>query len=516
VGRLSWCWFVCVGALCGGCDAPPQATAEPVPDVGVAEAGPPGPPSVQPDTGTRLSPDVGGPAFDDAPTLSALTVVFDGTQRVLGLRARVDRTPNDFQLEFYGGDLDGEALEAAADDPSWATWDGAQLWVWVRINTPATPPDRARLRVSSSEDVWSAPLEANVGTPRSVGMAAPCDPRRVVDQCAEGAACLGEPSTCQPAAPPVLLSARAYLQPDVMTLGLRVLGVDPDDDLTAVELLPLDGAGAPLALDADGGFQAVAPEWIAEAPEGQRELAVAAPAVFEAACVPPAQDEYDRCVSRGEDEPACLERAIALADSCFVEQMPRLRSVRVRLLDAGGQRSESLEVEWEAVPELVAGDRCDGPGATGVCPEGTGCAALVEDAQAPRCEAPRAECPEAWSAVELGEETHESAGAEGPGGHGSCGGGRGVPHRYVPTRSGAHRVDAWAVEPGRDPVLWARSHCAFEDLGFELACNDDRAPGELDSALDLRLVEGEPVFLFVSGFAGSPLGAYRLRITAAP
>jgi hypothetical protein len=80
-----------------------------------------------------------------------------------------------------------------------------------------------------------------------------------------------------------------------------------------------------------------------------------------------------------------------------------------------------------------------------------------------------------------------------------------VAFSWVPPVDGVYRIETSGSS--YDTVLYVR---ADECLGPELACNDDWQ--DLQSQVELGLVGGQPVVIFVDGFGGD-LGEYRLRIS---
>lgn len=67
-----------------------------------------------------------------------------------------------------------------------------------------------------------------------------------------------------------------------------------------------------------------------------------------------------------------------------------------------------------------------------------------------------------------------------------------------------------------DTIVYIRSECV--DGTTELACNDDRASGDLQSDLEARNLGPGTYFVFVEAYGGVPTGTapFELQVTARP
>ena len=77
--------------------------------------------------------------------------------------------------------------------------------------------------------------------------------------------------------------------------------------------------------------------------------------------------------------------------------------------------------------------------------------------------------------------------------------------------AGTYVFETESAEEGADTVLWLRTECRYEDLGVEVACNDDAHAGTYLSRVSVPLARLERVWVFVGG-AGGWTGAYTLNV----
>ena len=81
-----------------------------------------------------------------------------------------------------------------------------------------------------------------------------------------------------------------------------------------------------------------------------------------------------------------------------------------------------------------------------------------------------------------------------------------VIYRFEAPADGAYCVSS--AGSAYDTVVYVRGAC--EDLGSELACNDDS--DGLQGEVDVQLTAGEDYFLFLDGYNGASFGAYQLLV----
>ena len=100
---------------------------------------------------------------------------------------------------------------------------------------------------------------------------------------------------------------------------------------------------------------------------------------------------------------------------------------------------------------------------------------------------------------------------------GGCGGGGPADiYSFVAPSTGSFQFSAEAQVSGVDLLMYARSDCLGVNEGSELACNDNIATTNRDSAFTLSLTQGEVIYLVIDSYSGSNAGAYTLTATAAP
>ncbi|HWN67996.1 MAG TPA: hypothetical protein VNM90_10165, partial [Haliangium sp.] len=92
---------------------------------------------------------------------------------------------------------------------------------------------------------------------------------------------------------------------------------------------------------------------------------------------------------------------------------------------------------------------------------------------------------------------------------GTCGG-AGVEHVYAFTTAAC--VNLAATVEGVDSVLYLRSACASQEATDELACNDDREPGDPSSSIAISELMAGSYYLIVDGYSSSEAGEYTLTV----
>ncbi|MCC7382032.1 MAG: hypothetical protein IT384_09390 [Deltaproteobacteria bacterium] len=180
----------------------------------------------------------------------------------------------------------------------------------------------------------SAPLQAVVAAQpiRSAGES--CDPESLRDRCAHGLACRGAPPACVEGVAPVL-ARFSYLR---AAEGARILlaGRDPDDDVAAVRLDFLDGAGNPVTVDLDGDDVAESASFVAQATEASQG------------------GEFFLAIETGDGFEAVVARLAAT------------------VIDDGDRSSESVLAPLSVAPRRTRGQGCD-PRGFDACATGLVC-----------------------------------------------------------------------------------------------------------------------------------------------
>lgn len=326
------------------------------------------------------------------------------------------------------------------------------------------------------------PLALPVGGP-----GAPCDLDRLTDRCQDATACLddGGMGRCLAVHAPELERATLHRAPDGLALGLWARGTDADADLR----------GAWIGVTDDHG------RLVAEAVRAFDDVQSGPGGVFEATLSFATQPE------------------LQFADALVV------------LFDAEGLQTDTYRVAVRAPEPVAAEAACDPLGARTTCPEALACVPPIalsggpSPAEGPHCAEPPSACAE--------DQVVAEAVGDGAGGYeavfdlwgasagiaASCGGG--VAQVVVPFTAPADGWWSFALDgegPLADPVLSLRRHCALAAAFSELACNDDRATGDRQSRVSLRLVAGETVYAVADGYQGADgwwAGAARLHIRPA-
>ncbi len=197
------------------------------------------------------------------------------------------------------------------------------------------------------------------------------------------------------------------------------------------------------------------------------------------------------------------------------EGFEAISEVLVSVSDAAGLESDGVFFSLDPAPGLESGAGCDVVAGFGRCPADEGCANTGAADDAPRCQPPVEACPADWAVTDLHtlpdwRASGDTTGARNHGDLASCGGGGpNAVFRFVAPAPGAYVFTLDATGEA-DPVLFARTHCAFSQGAYELACNDDRGEGTLQSKIELDMAADAGVFLFIDGYAGASIGAFSL------
>ena len=320
-----------------------------------------------------------------------------------------------------------------------------------------------------------------------------CTRGPLFDLCPAGQACMTPPGAvdvqgrCVPVNPPVVLSGQALREdgvlPGLSEIGVRATVSNPGGDPIALNVVPLDAAGVPLASALPGanfgGYDA--------------ERAHASP------------------YAEAAGEVSVLARwSLTLDPAGWAGALVALRVAAVGL---DGVPGPAIDLPLEAPALLEAGDacapdgllgRCDGPG---LCRASGSVAACVPVDPA---------CPPEWAVVDL-----ETAGPA-PWTHaGPVAGGAVVPEsglcrgsgpstivRFIPPADGRYRATLTRV-PDEWTTLSARSHCGVAEAGSDLGC-----VYAWDGPPELRLlgVAGEPITLLVNETPEGVGGAFELVV----
>jgi hypothetical protein len=313
-------------------------------------------------------------------------------------------------------------------------------------------------------------LDVTLDRPGAPGEA--CDPDGGPNNCAPELRCLavGGDTRCRIVAAPSISAARLIVEPVAGTLGLRLDGLDPGDDVTGLVLEAVDAAGAVVPLGP-------------QPPGGVRPFT----ALVQAG---------------GRFEGAFSLRAVA---GVGASPLGRISAVTVEVLDAAGLRSAPLRIEATPAPRLGPGEVCDPDRIFDACADGL----LCDDGV---CAMPAVDCPPAFAAealrdgLTLAGDTRRAADvATAP-----CGGSGGdAVYRLTAETAGFYVVEAWSADRRVVPLIFARSACGAEDPAASLGCaapdGDDRAQ------LGLDLAAGETVSVFVTGVDAEAGGAFSVR-----
>ncbi len=444
------------------------------------------------------------------PVLTGGAFYLDAETRSFGVVAEGDDAEDDvLALDLLFLDAEGDEVEtadgggAATVFPAWVQQQGGHFIAAYAAEFDADFDDFDRIAAvrvwvldqallsSESMDFESAEAPALEAADR-------CVPPDAIGACPEGHACIdrapapGSTSTCVVATPPTLVSGAFFLNPETRDIGLRLEGMDAEEDVSAIEFVVLDGDGAEIELLEDGGALRVQPARVAHA------------------------------------DGAYVATFAGAFDGGF-DEFDQIAAARVWAVDKGELLSETMVFDAAPPPALVAGDDCEFSGSLGLCAMELACFSLdADDANGvpPQslCQAPVAACPESWNVGDLGANGRDGvwsvegdAGRDRRVGPGSCGGGAPADlHAFTAPAAGTYHFEIDGVAEGGDTLMYARSHCAIRGPVYELVCNDD--DGGLTSAFDLDLAAAQTVYLVVDAYIDPQTipygGPYTLTVTA--
>lgn len=297
----------------------------------------------------------------------------------------------------------------------------------------------------------------------------------------EGATGGGYRLTARKVTAPEIEGGEAFLNERGRALGARIQGTDPDDDVEVGWMLFLDDADEPVFTDEP---------------------------------IPLAFTSVAQTDGRFEGE-------LAVEFLAAFDGFDRLAAVMVWVTDEAALWSEPVVLDLAPAPDLGSGAACDVVGGFGSCPGDERCANLGAAGDAPRCQPPSEPCPPTWAVTDLHAQPEFTAAgdtrdARNHGDLASCsGGGPNAPFRFVTPEAGVWRFSVTAADDA-DTVLYARTHCGFSQVEYELACNDDRDEGTLHSALELDLDRDQTLYLFVGGYEAVSVGAFELSAQRLP
>lgn len=314
-------------------------------------------------------------------------------------------------------------------------------------------------------------LDVTVDPPGAPGEA--CEPDGDPNACAPELRCLpvdGD-ARCRVVGAPAVTSARLVVEPEAGTLGLRLEGQDPGDDVTGLVLEAVDAAGAPVSL-------------------GPR---------------PPGGVRAFTAITRAA---GAFDGAFALRTERGVGASPvaDIAAVTVEVVDAAGLRSAPLRVEPSALRRPGPGEICDPDRIFDACVDGL----LCDDGI---CGPPGVDCPEAFAPAALrpgltlaGDTLRARDVADAP-----CGGAGGdAVYQLTAESAGFYVVEAWSADPDVRPLVFARTACGAEDPGASLGCEAPRRGERAQLCFDLAA--GETVSAFVTALDVDSGGAFSVRV----
>jgi hypothetical protein len=167
------------------------------------------------------------------------------------------------------------------------------------------------------------------------------------------------------------------------------------------------------------------------------------------------------------------------------------------------------------VPAAAEGEACDELAALAMCAEGSFCVneACVAEANLVT------ECPAEYTVGTLTTAMSvmgDNSTSEITGG-GTCGGGGPADvYSFTAETAGAYTFSANTDSGEVDMLMFVRSHCGYAGGSFELACNDDVDPDNMNynSAVEVTLEAGQTVYVFVDSYNGGFAGTYELSVSA--
>ena len=282
-----------------------------------------------------------------------------------------------------------------------------------------------------------------------------------------------------PVTPPSIEDGAAFVNLAANALGVRVTGRDPDEDLSYAWLLLLDADGDLIETLADDAFAV-----------GFTQL-------------------------EHTDGRFAARTGVAYLEA--IEELADLAMVGIWVTDDAGLESALEVFNVSPTPVLDTDGECDTLAAFGTCPEDQRCARLGPVDAAPYCAVPEPTCPADWSVIDLHDapdwrHAGDTSDAPNHGDLSTCsGGGPDAVYRFVAPRADRYTFAVVDASPGADSVLFARSHCAFSQVAYERACNDDRSPEDYLSTIEFELAAGEAAYLFVGAYGAGSLGPFTIE-----
>jgi hypothetical protein len=284
---------------------------------------------------------------------------------------------------------------------------------------------------------------------------------------------------CAERTAPEILAVAAFFNPETRGLGVRIEGLDREDNVTQVALTVLDDAG--VEVDAPPYRSGVPTDPVRLEGGGGRFVLTAA-GQFEFAVVP--------------------------------------ASIEVTVFDSTSLASESFTVlaeDLQAPEPILVGSACDSTGAFGVCDDGVYCFSPVPDGQ-PVCTALEpgvclGEIGEALSAAVPVDGVYRIAG-DSTGAPdlwaADCRASQGpeVLHAFTAPEAGDW---VFSTQPDsiNDTLMYVRRECVdIPDALNQLGCDDDGGV-DLGSRVTVRLEQGETVYVVVEGYSNRS-GTYGL------
>lgn len=433
-----------------------------------------------------------------------------------------------FRMQLYTDD--GEAL---FDTPYVELIDDAPFAISVRHPGDGTYEVKAAFGVNSRTPIgaiefavmdaygrYSKDVIAYTKDPVRRERGEECDPQQARDVCPSTDACaIRAPSTeyrCVVSTTPTFVSARATRNLEAKYWGVEVEGVDPESDASGVRVLPRDEKGNPLGI-IDSNPAATSFHHVVHGDDGGYRGVAAIVSRFDGPCYEPIAIAYNDCVRTTGNAEACYREAMEKFDVCYAENLAKVATVDVWVVDATNRISSMLSVPIEEAVEAAEGERCDPFGATASCPEDFVC--WPEPKQAETCHENGPSCPSDFPLIDLsahaagGSWTYRGDTKEGaPHGGGPCGGGAaGQVFRFQAPSAGTYVAATSNLGKKVDTVVTIRSYCQL--AAYTLACNDDAANGRQDSRVSFEVKEGETVFILVDSQAANNGGEYTLTVS---
>ena len=355
-------------------------------------------------------------------------------------------------------------------------WGQDAFTTRVLVNTSEVGAfDQARVRLVDSELATSDVVLADIDDVPMLESGDGCDRDGVENLCPDGEVCARSANPtyrCVVSTAPSLDSVTLYetVDGDSRFWAIEADGRDRDYDAAGLRIDILDVDDTPIVEDHPSEFDAV--EWNGDRFTGHFVVSL----------------------------PADLEYAV----------------IQLRAYDQGGASSEEMVAEPEPPPLLSRGDACDRRGRFGVCRAGDLCfEEVVLGGEGLTCRRESSACAADVPVIDLngfqrGARWIASAhNASWPlDSVGSCGSASStVIFRFDAAVAGRYVFTTASAAEGADTILSARTACRAE--ATELACNDDRADGDLLSEVSVALNANERVYLLAAGY-GSWTGLFTL------